>query len=95
VGDAGYAVSLTTGQGTSMAMVGAYVLAGELAASVADLTTGGRRYEGEIRGYVLQNQAVARELNDRDDSGDGPGDFADFGELVEEIALRDYPVDVI
>nr|BFE72095.1 hypothetical protein GCM10020092_053960 [Actinoplanes digitatis] len=27
VGDAGYAVSLTTGQGASMAMVGAYVLA--------------------------------------------------------------------
>ena len=38
VGDAGYAVSLTTGQGASMAMVGAYILAGEIAASGADLT---------------------------------------------------------
>ena len=30
VGDAGYSISLTTGQGTTVAMVCAYVLAGEL-----------------------------------------------------------------
>jgi 2-polyprenyl-6-methoxyphenol hydroxylase-like FAD-dependent oxidoreductase len=90
VGDAGYAVSLTTGQGTSMAMVGAYVLAGELASSLGDLASGARRYEDSIREYVLQNQAAARELNDRDDSSDGPGEFADFGELVEQFDLTDY-----
>jgi 2-polyprenyl-6-methoxyphenol hydroxylase-like FAD-dependent oxidoreductase len=93
VGDAGYAVSLTTGQGTSMAVVGAYVLAGELAASVNDLRGGARRYEDAVREYVLQNQAAARELNDRDDGDDGPGDFADFGELVEQFELADYRVD--
>lgn len=90
VGDAGYAVSLTTGQGTSMAMVGAYVLAGELAASVDDLEAGARRYEDTLRDYVLQNQAAARELNERDTSNAGPGDFADFGELVQQFQLTDY-----
>jgi 2-polyprenyl-6-methoxyphenol hydroxylase-like FAD-dependent oxidoreductase len=93
VGDAGYAVSLTTGQGASMAMVGAYVLAGEIAASSENLAAGIARYEDEVREYVLANQAAARKLNDRnhsDDDRSGPGDFADFGTLVEELSLKDY-----
>ncbi|GGN76782.1 hypothetical protein GCM10010112_49280 [Actinoplanes lobatus] len=93
VGDAGYAVSLTTGQGASMAMVGAYVLAGEIAAAGADLAVGIARYEDEVREYVLRNQAAARELNDRDHGDDdqsGPGDFTDFGTLVEDLPLTDY-----
>ncbi|MFI5960208.1 FAD-dependent monooxygenase [Cryptosporangium sp. NPDC051539] len=93
VGDAGYAVSLTTGQGASMALVGAYVLAGELAGSAADPAAGITRYEDEIRDYVLDNQAAARRLNDRnhdDDGQAGPGDFADFGTLVVDLALKDY-----
>jgi 2-polyprenyl-6-methoxyphenol hydroxylase-like FAD-dependent oxidoreductase len=88
VGDAGYAVSLTTGQGASMAMAGAYVLAGEIAASGPDPVVGIARYEDEIRGYVLRGQAAARELNGQDWSG--PGGFPDFGTLVEELALKDY-----
>jgi 2-polyprenyl-6-methoxyphenol hydroxylase-like FAD-dependent oxidoreductase len=93
VGDAGYAVSLTTGQGASMAMAGAYVLAGEIAAAGADPAAGIARYEDEIREYVLRNQAAARELNDRDhhdDGQSGPGDFTDFGTLVEDLPLKDY-----
>jgi 2-polyprenyl-6-methoxyphenol hydroxylase-like FAD-dependent oxidoreductase len=77
-----------------MAMVGAYVLAGELASGAASLDAGGRRYEQELRDYVLRNQAAARELNEQDDSNAGPGGFADFGELVEEIELRDYLVGI-
>jgi 2-polyprenyl-6-methoxyphenol hydroxylase-like FAD-dependent oxidoreductase len=95
VGDAGYAVSLTTGQGASMAMAGAYVLAGEIAAAGADPAAGIARYEDEVRDYVLRNQAAARELNDRDhhdDGQSGPGDFTDFGTLVEDLSLKDYPV---
>ncbi|MBF4588292.1 FAD-dependent monooxygenase [Curtobacterium sp. VKM Ac-2887] len=92
VGDAGYAVSLTTGQGTSIAMVGAYVLAGELASARGDLAAGARSYEVAIREYVLWNQAAARALNEQDDAGAEPGLFADFGSLVEEITLREYPV---
>ncbi|MFI5843965.1 FAD-dependent monooxygenase [Catenuloplanes sp. NPDC051500] len=88
VGDAGYAVSLTTGQGASMAMAGAYVLAGEIAAAGADPAAGIARYEDEIRGYVLRGQASAREVNDRDATS--PGDFPDFGALVEDLTLKDY-----
>jgi 2-polyprenyl-6-methoxyphenol hydroxylase-like FAD-dependent oxidoreductase len=93
VGDAGYAVSLTTGQGASMAMVGAYVLAGEIAAAGADLAAGITRYEDEIREYVLRNQAAARKLNDQsrsDEDRSGPGDFTDFGTMVEDLSLTDY-----
>ena len=85
VGDAGYAVSLTTGQGASMAMAGAYVLAGEIAASGGDLPAGIARYEDEIRQYVLRNQAAARELNEQ-----GQSDLPDFGTMVEHLALKDY-----
>jgi len=93
VGDAGYAVSLTTGQGASMAMTGAYVLAGEIAAAGSDLAAGVARYEDEVREYVVRNQAAARQLNDRnhsDDDQSGPGDFADFGTFVEDLSLKDY-----
>jgi 2-polyprenyl-6-methoxyphenol hydroxylase-like FAD-dependent oxidoreductase len=93
VGDAGYAVSLTTGQGASMAMVGAYVLAGELAASRDDVAAGAARYEDELRDYVLRNQAAARHLNEanaaesRKSDSDG---IADFGEMVEHLQLKSY-----
>jgi 2-polyprenyl-6-methoxyphenol hydroxylase-like FAD-dependent oxidoreductase len=92
VGDAGYAVSLTTGQGATMAMVGAYVLAGELAASLGDPAVGIARYEDELRDYVLRGQAAARQLNDDNAAADDadPGDVADFGEMVELFHLKDY-----
>ncbi|CAN5412332.1 FAD-binding protein [soil metagenome] len=93
VGDAGYAVSLTTGQGASMAMVGAYVLAGELASTAGAPAAGLTHYEDEIREYVLRNQAAARRLNEENanDSDSDPGDFADFGDLVETLQLKSYP----
>lgn len=103
VGDAGYAVSLTTGQGTSIAMVGAYVLAGELANAGDDLGAGAQRAEDMLRAYVLDNQAAAQRLNtentndenanDENDDDAGSGALAevpDFGELVEEFELDDY-----
>ncbi|GAA4933130.1 2-polyprenyl-6-methoxyphenol hydroxylase-like FAD-dependent oxidoreductase [Nonomuraea thailandensis] len=53
VGDAGYCASPASGQGTSLALVGAYVLAGELA------TGGGTEgYERELRPFVAANQAL-------------------------------------
>ncbi|WP_033343026.1 FAD-dependent monooxygenase [Catenuloplanes japonicus] len=85
VGDAGYAVSLTTGQGASMAMAGAYVLAGEIAAAGDDPSAGIARYEDGIRAYVLRSQAVAREVNGRESD-----DLVDFGTLVEDLPLKDY-----
>jgi 2-polyprenyl-6-methoxyphenol hydroxylase-like FAD-dependent oxidoreductase len=59
LGDAGSAPTPFTGQGTSTAMVGAYVLAGELAAARGDYRTGFARYEAELRPFVKQNQDIA------------------------------------
>jgi 2-polyprenyl-6-methoxyphenol hydroxylase-like FAD-dependent oxidoreductase len=60
VGDAGYAVSPIAGQGTSVALVGAYVLAGELAAAEGEFTLGFANYENALRDFVAQNQALAK-----------------------------------
>ncbi|MFE7977715.1 FAD-dependent monooxygenase [Streptomyces shenzhenensis] len=60
VGDAAYAPSFLTGQGTSLALVGAYVLAGELAAH-ADHTQGFAGYERVLRPFVTVNQNLVHE----------------------------------
>ncbi|HEX7307883.1 FAD-dependent monooxygenase [Lentzea sp.] len=94
-GDAGYAVSLGTGQATSVAMVGAYVLAGELAAHRDDPAAGAAAYEDELREYVTRNQDVAVEqesmrrsvLVGEDDAGGG---LPDFGTLTLPFSLKDY-----
>jgi len=54
LGDSAFAGSL--GMGTSMALVGSYVLAGELAAAGGDHRVGFRRYEDRMRDYVRINQ---------------------------------------
>src|SRR4051812_24176516 len=51
LGDAAYGNTLG-GFGTGLAVVGAYVLAGELAAAGGDHTAGFRRYEELFRGYA-------------------------------------------
>lgn len=59
VGDAGYCASPLSGQGTSLAMVGAYVLAGELKAAGGDHVTAFANYEAEMREFVRVNQHLA------------------------------------
>ncbi|MBI3249968.1 MAG: FAD-dependent monooxygenase [Deltaproteobacteria bacterium] len=59
VGDAAFGPTLITGQGTSMAVVGAYVLAGELAAADGDYHKAFAYYEQECRSYMKQNQEIA------------------------------------
>ncbi|MFF5159740.1 FAD-dependent monooxygenase [Streptomyces sp. NPDC000348] len=56
VGDAAWAPSFLTGQGTSLALVGAYMLAGSLAHQ--DHTTGFAAYEHGTREFVTLNQAL-------------------------------------
>ncbi|MBO8187867.1 FAD-dependent monooxygenase, partial [Streptomyces spirodelae] len=68
VGDAGYCPSPLSGQGTSLALVGAYVLADELGRS-ADPAIALSRYEERIRPYVTLNQALATE-----NPGKGPSE---------------------
>ncbi|MEV6038179.1 FAD-dependent monooxygenase [Nonomuraea sp. NPDC052116] len=58
VGDAGYCASPLSGQGTSLALVGAYVLAQELGKEPIGAFD---RYEERMRPYVAQNQALAHE----------------------------------
>ncbi|WP_213739627.1 FAD-dependent monooxygenase [Bradyrhizobium sp. dw_411] len=57
-GDAAYAPSFRSGQGTSIALVGAYVLAGELAAH-DDPADAFAAYERIVRPFVEANQALA------------------------------------
>jgi 2-polyprenyl-6-methoxyphenol hydroxylase-like FAD-dependent oxidoreductase len=58
VGDAGYCASPMSGQGTSIALIGAYVLAGELAAAARDLPRAFAEYERVMRPFVEANQAL-------------------------------------
>jgi len=62
VGDAGYSPSPASGQGTSLALVGAYVLAGELRAADGDHRAAFARYERAMRGYVERNQALGQKM---------------------------------
>lgn len=58
VGDAAHAPSFLSGQGSSLALVGGYVLAGELA-EAPSYREGFERYERRMREFVAQNQALA------------------------------------
>lgn len=61
LGDAGYCPSPLSGQGTSVALVGAYVLANALARADGDHQTAFTTYEGKMRTFVALNQALATE----------------------------------
>jgi 2-polyprenyl-6-methoxyphenol hydroxylase-like FAD-dependent oxidoreductase len=58
IGDAGYCGSPLTGLGTSMSLVGAYVLAGELASTPDDHEGAFARYQDELRAYVADCQKL-------------------------------------
>ena len=61
LGDAGYCPSPLSGQGTSLALVGAYVLAECLAQADGDHHVAFPRYERRMRDFVTLNQALATE----------------------------------
>ena len=60
IGDAAYSASPMSGGGTGLALVGAYMLAGELAASGWDPEAGFAGYEERMRSYVDANQDIGR-----------------------------------
>jgi 2-polyprenyl-6-methoxyphenol hydroxylase-like FAD-dependent oxidoreductase len=62
VGDAGYAVSLLAGQGASLAVAGAHLLAEAVA--VGDIDAGLDRFEAELRPAVRDKQAAGRRMAD-------------------------------
>ncbi|MFC5216623.1 FAD-dependent monooxygenase [Streptomyces coerulescens] len=75
VGDAAYAPSFLTGQGSSLALVGAYMLAGSLAGR--DHTSGFAAYEHTTREFVNLNQELV-----------GEGDAALFPTTARALAQR-------
>jgi 2-polyprenyl-6-methoxyphenol hydroxylase-like FAD-dependent oxidoreductase len=70
-GDAAFSSSPLSGQGTGLALVGAYLLVGELAASGWDPETGFAAYEGRMRSFVEANQEMGR-LHARSLNATGP-----------------------
>ncbi|KRC56607.1 MULTISPECIES: FAD-dependent monooxygenase [unclassified Nocardioides] len=60
IGDAAFCASPMSGAGTGLAMVGAYLLAGELAAAGWDPAAGFAGYRERMRDYVDANQEIGR-----------------------------------
>jgi len=60
LGDAAFSASPMSGAGTGLALVGAYMLAGELAAADWDPAAGFAGYEARMRTYVEDNQEIGR-----------------------------------
>lgn len=60
LGDAAFCASPMSGQGTGLALVGAYLLAGELAAAGWDPAAGFAAYEARMRSFVEANQEMGR-----------------------------------
>jgi len=62
VGDAAFCPSLLAGQGSALAMIGAYVLAGELAAAGGRWQTAFGRYEGLLLPFLAEKQKAAEQF---------------------------------
>jgi 2-polyprenyl-6-methoxyphenol hydroxylase-like FAD-dependent oxidoreductase len=84
VGDAAYCPSPFTGQGTSLAIIGAFVLAKELERSPRDPEAAFQRYEQRIRPFVILNQ----DLLSLTRQGPVPDDI--FDRAKNGIDLSDY-----
>lgn len=83
VGDAAHCTSPFSGQGTSLALVGAYVLARELANTPQAPADAFARYETRMRPYVDLNQALV------DLSRQGPVPEAQMAQAANGISLFD------
>lgn len=86
VGDAGYCCSPLSGQGTSVALLGAYVLAGELKAAGDDYELGFANYHREFHDYVKRNQWLVVD----NIPGGAPIPQEVFDRIVNSLTLKDY-----
>ncbi|GAB7185437.1 FAD-dependent monooxygenase [Kitasatospora sp. Ki12] len=82
LGDAGYCCSPFTGQGTSVALTAAYVLAGELRAAGGDHRAAFPAYERRLRDHVAANQAILELTADLYGSDAEPGDDGAPGDAL-------------
>ncbi|OBH10714.1 FAD-binding protein [Mycobacterium sp. E1747] len=85
VGDAAYCCSPLSGQGTSVALLGAYILAGELAAAGDDYELGFANYHKEFNDYVKRNQWLVVD----NIPGGAPIPQEVFDRIVSSITLKD------
>jgi len=100
IGDAAFSSSPMSGGGTGLALVGAYLLAGELAAAGWDPAAGFAAYEGRMRSFVEANQEIgrlhvqSREVPEPDAEPSPEPDMDAFTALVERalngVELPDY-----
>jgi 2-polyprenyl-6-methoxyphenol hydroxylase-like FAD-dependent oxidoreductase len=60
VGDAGYCPSLLSGQGSTLAITGAYILAGELKEANGDYNIAFERYEDIFKPFIESKQKIAQ-----------------------------------
>jgi 2-polyprenyl-6-methoxyphenol hydroxylase-like FAD-dependent oxidoreductase len=58
LGDAGFCPSPISGMGTTLAIIGAYILAGEIAKCGEDIEEGLRMYEEKMRPFVTKAQSL-------------------------------------
>ena len=88
LGDAAFSASPMSGAGTGLALVGAYMLAGELAAADWDPEAGFAGYEARMRSYVEDNQEIGRmhvQMLTGPDVGAGPSPEPDMEALTALI----------
>lgn len=90
VGDAAYCCSPLSGQGTSVALLGAYILAGELASAsqdgAVDYELGFANYHSEFRDYVKRNQWLVID----NIPGGAPIPQEVFDRIVHSITPKEY-----
>jgi 2-polyprenyl-6-methoxyphenol hydroxylase-like FAD-dependent oxidoreductase len=98
LGDAAFSSSPMSGGGTGLALVGAYLLAGELAAAGWDPEAGFAGYERRMRSFVEANQEIGR-LHVRSRDVPGPDaepstepewDFELIERAINGVELPDY-----
>ncbi|WP_372460678.1 FAD-dependent monooxygenase [Actinomycetospora endophytica] len=100
IGDAAFSSSPMSGQGTGLALVAAYLLAGELAAAKWDPESAFAAYEQRMRSFVEANQEIGRmhvaslEAADPDAEPGPEPDMEALTELVERaingVELPDF-----
>jgi 2-polyprenyl-6-methoxyphenol hydroxylase-like FAD-dependent oxidoreductase len=86
VGDAAYCCSPLSGQGTSVALLGAYILAGELAIAGYDHGLGFTNYFQLFHGYTERTQFLATD----NIPGGAPISQEQFDLIVNSITLKNY-----
>jgi 2-polyprenyl-6-methoxyphenol hydroxylase-like FAD-dependent oxidoreductase len=86
VGDAGYCCSPLSGQGTSVALLGAYILAGELKNAGEDHALAFTKYFRVFHGYTVRTQFLATD----NIPGGAPISQEQFEVIINSITLKPY-----